>query len=283
MKCLLCFLLGFILVAVLLGHSFATAEPAVIERAITKTFSVAPGGVFHLETGGGTIDVQPSADTVVSIRAKEKIHADNEADADEILKRLTLNFAQQGNDTVARAKYEGTRPMFHSGSWPPVQVDFVVSVPASFSVELDSGGGRVTVGDLAGPVRARTGGGELNLGRISGEVEASTGGGSVRIESVANTLRASTGGGSIRAVISGALRGDSEVQTSGGSINLTVDRTAAFTLDAVASGSNVDINGLPITVAAGGPGRGQLAGRVNGGGPLLKLRSSNGSIELLTR
>jgi hypothetical protein len=276
--------LGFILVAVLLGHSFATTEPAVIERAITKTFPAAPGGVFHLETGGGKIDLQSSStDKVVTIHAKEKIHADNEANADEILKRLTLSFAQQGNNIVARAKYEGARSLFHSGSWPPVQVDFVVSVPASFSVELDSGGGRVTVGDLAGPVRARTGGGELNLGRISGEVEASTGGGSVRIESVANTLRASTGGGSLRAVISGALKGDSEVQTSGGSIHLTVDRTAAFTLDAVASGSNVDIYGLPITVAVGGPGRGQLAGSVNGGGPLLKLRSSNGSIEVLTR
>jgi hypothetical protein len=268
----------------LLGHSCATVEPAVIERAVTKTFSVAPDGVFHLATGGGKIDVQSSStDKVVTIRAKEKIRADSEADADEILKGLTLSFARQGNDVTVRAKYEGARPMFHSGSWPPVQVDFVVSVPASFSVELDSGGGRITVGDLAGSVRAHTGGGELNLGRIVGGAEATTGGGSVGIESVENTLHASTGGGSIRAVISGTLKGDSEVQTSGGSIHLTVDRTAAFTLDAVASDSNVDVDGLPVVVAAGVPGRGQLAGNVNGGGPLLKLRSSNGSIEVLTR
>ena len=283
MKCSLCLLSGLFLAAILVGRSFATAEPGVIERTIAKSFPVARGGVLHLETGGGSIRVQTSNDLVVTILAKERIHAGNEANADEILKGLALSFAQQGNDITARAKFEGARPMFHSESWPPVGVDFLVTLPASFAVDLDSGGGRTTVGDLEGSVRAHTGGGELNLGRIAGGIEAATGGGSVRIESAENTLQVSTGGGSIEAAISGGLKGDCELQTSGGSMRLTVNRTAAFNLDAVTSGSNVEIEGLSISVAKGGPSRGELAGSVNGGGPLLRLRSSGGSIEVLTR
>jgi hypothetical protein len=283
MKYLVCAFEGLLLVACLSGCSFARAEPAVIERIVTRAFPVAAGGILHLKTNGGTVQVQSSTDQVVTILAKEKIHADSEAEADERLEGFTLSLVQQGNDITALAKYGGPQPRPHSGSWPPVQADFFITVPANFAVDLDSSGGRVTVGDLAGFVHSHTGGGELNLGRIGGGIEASTGGGSVWIESVENTLQASTGGGSIRAVISGPIKGDCEVQTSGGSMHFTVDRTAGFVLDAVTSTSNVEIDELPITVAKGGPGRSQLAGSVNGGGPLLRLRSDSGSIEILAR
>ncbi len=283
MKCLPCSLAGLALIACLLGHAFASAEPAVIERVSTRSFSVPAGGILHVETNGGVIQVRLSAGRVVTISAKRKICADSEAQADELLKAFTLSCTQQGNEITARAKYDGLRPMFHAGSWPPVQADFFITVPANFAVDLDSSGGRVTVGDLPGFVHAHTGGGELNLGRIGGGIEAATGGGSVWIESAENTLQASTGGGSIRAAISGAIKGDCEVRTSGGSMHLTVDRMAGFMLDAITSTSHVEIDGLPITVAKGGPGRSQLTGSVNGGGPLFRLRSDSGSIEILAR
>jgi hypothetical protein len=76
------------------------------------------------------------------------------------------------------------------------------------------------------------------------------------------------------------LQEECSLSTSGGSVNVTVDKTAAFRLDASTSGGGVDATGLTLTLESNSRDRGRLAGTVNGGGPLLKLRSSGGGISV---
>lgn len=291
---------------------------AKIERLVEKTFTVQGGGKLRLETQGGAINVARGADGVVKITARQKIRADSDAEADDILKKLELNFEQTGNDVTATAKYESMPVGFRFGSWPPVQVDFTVTVPASYATDLRTSGGGITVGDLNGPVKARTSGGGIKLGKIGADVDAHTSGGSVslesaageaklgtsggnitvgrvegpaslstsgggiKIESVVGSLNAHTSGGSIRAGITGPLKNDCVLSTSGGSVKVTLDKAAAFQLDASTSGGSVDAGGITITLEKSNRSRSRLAGAVNGGGPLLKLRSSGGNIELTT-
>jgi hypothetical protein len=307
-----------LILPVLLGLAAAGPVHAKIERTIEKTFTVQPGGTLQVQTSGGEIRVEPSADAVVKITAKETIKADSEAEADELLQKLTLTFDQQGNTVTAIARYEEP-PVFHFGSWPPVSVSFIVTVPPSFAANLRTSGGSITVGDLGGALRAHTSGGSLQLGRIGGEINAETSGGpislgsaggavnlrtsgggittgrlagpaelrtsggSIRVQSAEDTLQASTSGGSVQASFTGAIKGDSAFRTSGGSIRVTVDPKAAFNLDAGTSGGGVEAEGLTITIARGGMGRNQLSGSVNGGGPSLTLGTSGGSIEIETR
>ncbi len=292
---------------------------AKIERVVEKTFTVQPGGLLQVATQGGNVKVVTSADSVVKVVAREKIHASTDAEADKILEKLTLTIEQTPGGVSAEAKYEKGSPGFHWGSWPPVQVDFTVTVPAKYNVELKTSGGDVTVGDLQGKVNARTSGGDIALGKIAGDIDAGTSGGDVKLEegmgavklgtsggdvhvgravgptdlgtsggnieigSVENTLHASTSGGNVKAGIAGSLKGDCKLSTSGGRVKVTVDKAAAFNLDASTSGGDVDATGLTITIEHGGAGRSKLAGAVNGGGPLLKLRSSGGDIIVQTR
>jgi hypothetical protein len=303
------------------GWLAAIAIPAhaKIERVVEKTFTVQPGGNLHVETQGGNVTVEPSNDSVVKIIAKEKIHASSDSEADEILKKLTLTMEQSGNAIFAEAKYEKMFSGFHMGSWPPVQVDFVVTVPASFATDLRTSGGDIIVGDLAGKVLAHTSGGDIKLGHIAADVDASTSGGNVslvdgsgsvhlrtsggnvfvgravgptdlstsggdiKVDSVENTLHAGTSGGDVRAGLSGALKGDCVLSTSGGRVIATVDKGVGFHLDASTSGGDVEAGGLTITIERGGQGKSRLAGDVNGGGPLLKLRSSGGDVVVNTR
>ena len=305
----------FLITAGLLALAPFVAQ-ARIERTVEKTFIVQTGGKLRLETQGGEIRVAPGADGVVKITAREKIRADTESEADEILKKLELEFEQTGNDVSATSKYERQSVGFHWGSWPPVQVDFIVTVPASFATDLSTSGGGITVGDLNAAVRARTSGGAIRLGKIGATVDAHTSGGSVsldgatgevklgtsggnitvgrvdgpanlstsgggiKIDSVVGELHASTSGGNIRAGISGPLKGDCILSTSGGSVKVAVDKAAAFHLDASTSGGSVDAGGLTITLEKSNRSRSRLAGAVNGGGPLLKLRSSGGGIDI---
>ena len=307
------------LVAAGLAAFFAQIAQAGIERVVEKSFPVTGAGVLFVETSGGGIRVVASSDPVVRVKAKQRIRAGSEAEADELLKRLELTLEQQGNDVRAVAKYERRAPGFSFGSWRPVQVDFEISVPAGFATDLHTSGGGITVGDLAGkanlrtsggsitlgkmggavdactsggsiklseargPIELKTSGGNITAGRVAGSAELSTSGGSIKIESAEAQLRAHTSGGSIRAGINGALKDECSLSTSGGSVRVSVDKSAAFRLDASTSGGDVDAEGLTLTLEKGSRSRGKLAGAVNGGGALLKLRASGGGISIRTQ
>jgi DUF4097 and DUF4098 domain-containing protein YvlB len=306
----------------ILATSLAVLVPlsahAKITRTVERTFDVQPGGQLTVETQGGEIRVETNHDTKVKVVAKEHIRATTDAEADVVLQKLALTIEQKSNDVTATALYEKSSG-FHLGGQPPVQVDFTVSVPTNYSVELKTTGGDVTVDDLAGKVSARTSGGDIALGKISGAVRATTSGGTVRLEegqaevnlstsggdirvgraagptdletsggsidvkSAENTLQASTSGGNVSAGLAGMLKGDCQLQTSGGRVRVTVDKTAAFNLDASTSGGGVEAKGVAIAIDKGGAGRSRLNGKVNGGGPELKLRSSGGNIEIRIR
>jgi hypothetical protein len=303
-----------LLLSAALLAALPVAAHAKIERVVEKTFTVKPGGQVTVETSGGNITVQTTTDEKATVVAKEKIRASSEAEADELLKDLTLTIEQNGDEILAKAKLD------HTG-WgrQPVQVDFVVTVPASFRATVKTSGGDVKIGDLQAKVNARTSGGNVRLGKLGSDVDASTSGGdmslvectgsvhlstsggnihveravgptdvstsggNIDIGSVEGTVHADTSGGNVRAQIRGPLKGDCKLGTSGGQVRVVVDKTAAFDLDAATSGGGVDAAGLTITIEKGGSGKSRLAGKVNGGGPLLKLRTSGGDIDIESR
>jgi Toastrack DUF4097 len=290
---------------------------AKIERTVEKTFAVQPGGTLKVETDGGGIKVEPGTGSVVKVVVRERIAASTDAEADELLKHLTLTLEQQGNDVTALARYEGERTssLFHWGNWPPVQCEFTVTVPSQYNVDLKTSGGGIGVGDLTGKVVARTSGGGLQFGKItgtvdgrtsgggisleacSGDVEVHTSGGGIRlgpvggnarvhtsgggisIKGIAGVVNAHTSGGPIDVAFSGPLQGDCEFGTSGGGITVRVDPKSDFQLDAHTSGGGVHCD-LPVTVV-GEIRHGSLVGKVNAGGHLLKLRSSGGGIRVV--
>jgi DUF4097 and DUF4098 domain-containing protein YvlB len=297
--------------------AFTASASAKIERVVERTFQVQPGVHINVTTSGGEIAVESSNDSVVRIVAKEHIRAGSDAEADDILKKLDLKLEQSGNEVTASATY-ATSMGFHFGG-SPVQVDFVMTVPVSASADLKSSGGDILVKDLAGSVHAHTSGGDIKLGNIGGAVDASTSGGNVvlgegrstvrlstsggnvsakhlggpadlrtsggdiKVDTADSSLRAETSGGDVKAAFAGDLGGECYLSTSGGQVQASVRKDIGFHLDASTSGGEVDASGLTITIDHGGLGRSSLAGLVNGGGPLLKLRSSGGDIEISTR
>ena len=294
------------------------AAQAKITRTVEKTFAVQPGGLLTASTQGGDIKIQTGDITEVRITARQNIRANSEAEADEILRDLTLKLEQTGNDVVAEAKIEAKKSGFF-GNWSNrVSVDFTITVPKTYNLKLATSGGDIAVADLNGDVRARTSGGDLHFERIAGNVdgatsggdvflkegtaraklstsggdivveraggptEVSTSGGDITLRSVAELMSASTSGGDIKAVVTGPITKDTVLSTSGGDVSVTLPKTASFRLDASTSGGDVDAVGLTITIEKGGKGKRSLVGAVNGGGPLLKLRSSGGDIAVRT-
>ena len=84
--------------------------------------------------------------------------------------------------------------------------------------ELHTGGGHIRVGSIGGDAQVETGGGNILIGRAGGDVFASTVGGQVSFGEVSGSLHARTGGGAIRIARS---TGPTLVESSHGSIMLT--------------------------------------------------------------
>ena len=305
----------------MLGVALAAplALSAKIIRTVEKTFTVQSGGNLKAATQGGDIKIQTSDSPQVHILVKQVIRASTEQEADEILAKLTLTLEQSGNDVTAESKYEKRGPGTWFGNWPPVSVSFVVTVPKNFNLNLNTSGGDITVASLSGNVRARTSGGDLEFARIDGDIDAgtsggditlkegtaramlrtsggdididraggptdvSTSGGDIKINSVAQLISATTSGGDVHAVITEALTQDTLLSTSGGDVDVELVKGAGFQLDASTSGGDVNASGLTITIEKGGTGKSKLVGAVNGGGPLLKLRSSGGDVTVRTK
>src|ERR1700749_3365469 len=78
---------------------------AKINRTVEKTFTVQEGGDLKVQTSGGDIQILSGTGSEVKVTARERINADSETKADELLKDLELTIEQQGNDVLAKAKY----------------------------------------------------------------------------------------------------------------------------------------------------------------------------------
>ncbi|MEY3774442.1 MAG: hypothetical protein RLZZ129_1222 [Verrucomicrobiota bacterium] len=187
---------------------------AKIERLVEKSFAVQPGSHLRVSTEGGHITLKPGADGTVSITARQKVRANTEARADELLKDLELTLEQSGDGITAAAKYLARKSGWGSGG-RLVQVDFEITVPAALNAELRTSGGHIKVGDLQGNLTARTSGGQIQLGHIRGEVKAGTSGGSVTLAQASGPVELRTSDGSITV---GNLRGRMQARARQGTI-----------------------------------------------------------------
>lgn len=144
---------------------------------------------------------------------------------------------------------------------------------------LHTSGGSINVEGIDGDAECNTSGGSITASEIAGNLMAHTSGGSIRLKSILGEVDASTSGGSVTADLYDHRGGPIKLKTSGGSVTVGVDPDINVTLDAEATGGRVNSD-LPV---AGTLERGRLRGEVNGGGPLLSLRTTGGSINIRTR
>ena len=163
-------------------------------------------------------------------------------------------------------------------------------------VSVRTGGGQIDFGEVRGSVRAQTGGGGIRIITISGPMEVESNGGSICLTRVSGAVQAATAGGTIQAWISPdgnssggrvSLAGASQLSSGAGDITVFLPRNLAATIDAmVENGGPGRIDADPAlflnvqTPGSRGAGAARATGALNGGGEVLKLRTTVGKIRL---
>jgi hypothetical protein len=138
-----------------------------------------------------------------------------------------------------------------------------------------AGSGSIEATSIAGAVTVHTGSGRIRVAQTgTGDVEASAGSGSIDLSGVRARVRASAASGSL--TISGEHTAEWRLSTASGHVDVQLDGRPAFDLDA--RGGRIDTR-YPLTVNQMSDRR-ELRGSVNGGGPLLSVRTSSGRISI---
>jgi hypothetical protein len=143
---------------------------------------------------------------------------------------------------------------------------------------VHTSGGSVSIADTTGDVDASTSGGPISISTVSGRVKAHTAGGWIDAREISGAVDASTSGGSVTASLLGQPKQECRFYTAGGSINVSLARDAHVNLDASTSGGSVSTD-FPVPYN-GDRHHSELRTPLNGGGPLLYLHTSGGSIHV---
>lgn len=139
-------------------------------------------------------------------------------------------------------------------------------------------GGSIVITDVRGRLRANTSGGGINIDAVSGDLRASTSGGSVDVRGAGGRVDASSSGGGVTVRFAPGNSSGGVISSSGGSVRTEIDPGARVSIDATASGGSVTSD-VPITIQ-GKIENDSLRGDMNGGGALLRLRSSGGGVRI---
>lgn len=147
---------------------------------------------------------------------------------------------------------------------------------ANGGVRAKTGSGSIRAYGVAGPFTSSSGSGGVELEQVGpGDVEVETGSGSIEVDGVRGALSAETGSGGIHA--EGSMEGEWDLHSSSGSVIVRLPSDAQFQLDARSSSGSIESD-HPVSVH--GLTKKQLLGEVRGGGPLLRIRTSSGSIRI---
>jgi DUF4097 and DUF4098 domain-containing protein YvlB len=146
------------------------------------------------------------------------------------------------------------------------------------TVDVNTSGGGIRAADGEGQLAVSTSGGGITIRTHLGNVKADTSGGGITCSGIAGDVQAHTSGGGVRADLTQQPKGECRLSTSGGGVTVTLPADVAVNLDAETSGGGVNCD-LPVTVT-GKHKRDSMRGTINGGGPLVHLRSSGGSIHV---
>jgi DUF4097 and DUF4098 domain-containing protein YvlB len=228
------------------------------------------GGGAHAETGGGAI-------VVGTVSGDIGLHTGGGA--------IQVHHA---NGTITAETGGGSVEIMSASQGASIQTGGggIEVHQCSGKVKAETGGGNIELGDIGGPAEIETGGGSIHLSSAKGHVHAETGGGGIELYGVPSA-RVETGAGGIivKFVKTGAPASDSKLETSAGDITVYIAPDVALSVRAsvdLGNGHHITSEFPDIHVASEGDQWGPRSlnaeGKLNGGGPVLKVRTTTGDI-----
>ena len=256
-----------ILLTATLTLAAVAANAATLDETFDRTFDVRPGAVFALMNTNGHITVRAWDQPRIRVHAVKHVESRDSDAARDAMKALTLALSQPNGGLRIETKYpKHNDGIFEwiAGTNVSVSVTYEVTVPRTMDLQIENTNGAIEASDVRGSHRIETTNGHITLARCAGDLDAETTNGAIEAE-----LTTVNAGRVVR------------LETTNGHINARLPRAFAARIDAENSNGSIDSD-LPVTTF-GSQSKHALRGTINGGGPDLRLRTTNGSIHIQAR
>ena len=284
--------LAILSLAVALPAAAGSKDPKKIGQVWKEHWDVTGRPVVNIHTSDANVTIHTKDGAGVSVEVKEIGEQKGLFTGD---RDPEVEFSRQGQQINISAFMKG---LVGGIVWGNFELDVQVWVPRQSDIEVHTGDGDVILGPLAGRIEVNTRDGDITALGLKGEIILASSDGDVEAGDLDGKLRLRTkdGDGQIAGrfdVLAArstdgdldvtAIKGSSLVEpwsleSGDGRIGLRVPPDLKATLDARSRDGSLDVD-LPVSIQ-GKIHRHRLQGDLNGGGPLLTLRSSDGGIRI---
>ncbi len=234
-----------------------------------QIFSLSPKGYFCLENINGLVLVCTWAQPQVEIKAIKKTKRNPEN-----LKLVRIEVKSTNDRITVKTIY----PRFRNTG---VTVDYEIRLPEKLAeTSLEVVNGRIQISGKLHRVKASAVNGSIQAEGIEGPINFSVVNGEIDVVITSGPTKIETVNGPISCHLR-ALKDNLTLETVNGPIKITTPAETSLNGYLEANTTNGAINiDLPITFKGLTQSRGSLEGQIGTGGPLIRVRTVNGSITL---
>lgn len=259
------------------------------EREETIGVNAPASGCVRIHNSNGRTRVTGEDRDDIEVTAFKVARAESQEAAADLLEKIRVVFSE--TEDGLDLEVETPRKWNRRGA-----ANLCVRVPRSTMLAVSAANGKVLVEGIRGAVKARSTNGAASVCDVVGDVDVATSNakvacrcirgrlmarssnGKIEIEEHCGSIDASTSNGLIRARLDEIGKEGINLATSNGRIVLDLPEELDAEVDIrVDNGIVRNDRELDHTTRETG---GRVLGRIGSGGPLIKLRTSNGSISL---
>ncbi len=253
----------------LVSAFFQLASAATLEETFKKRIDAKDITDVVLSNVNGNIQVSSWDQNTIEVIAYKKVRGNSERKAQRLMEHLLIDISQEGtvlnietNLPKNRNSGSGFFTWLFNGGGSGASVNYELRVPKTINLELHSTNGAIIATDCSGDFDCSTTNGKIRLEDISGSARAKSTNGSLYISfrkfNSEKEMRFRTTNGSIKLMLPYNTNADLEARTTNGSIKCELPLTERYAKS-----------------------RKRLEGKINNGGTLITLRTTNGSIKIL--
>jgi putative adhesin len=220
----------------------------------TRTYQLETGAHIEVANLNGPIEIsQDPADAKVEVHASIIAKALTDAGAKDVLARGRI----QETTSPAVVKIETVMPRPNPGSY---EVRYTIKVPAGVEAQVSTTNGSVKATGLTGKLKASAVNGPIELSDMAGALDAASVNGpvSAKLTNVTGPVR---------------------LETTNGRLTLEIPKASRANLTARVVNGSLNVSGFPVQEQRGTRVR-NLETVLNGGGPPIDLRTTNGRITI---
>lgn len=259
----------------------AAAQAVTLKDRFEQTVPLKPGSEVHLGNTNGGVTFEAWDRNEVHIVAEKQVRAGSDDQARKLMSQIKIDVASGPSglrvDTRMPKHGEGGFLADLFNGEVNMSVSYKVQVPRQVALDVTSSNGALAVTGTQGNTQLETSNGALTVHGVSGDMTLKTSNGHISVAGSQGTVKAETSNGGIDAELTRYSGHELSFETSNGAVSVRLPRDARFTVDAETSNGGVKSD---FPVEGGKPNKHSLKGAVNGGGPTLHIRTSNGGVHI---